>query len=162
MIEFSITPKIRKNTKRKLEEYLSDKKIDQLEISIYDNVKLYCVNNNIDSTNYHGIYIEKVEDIVDSLKNTNLLERIERGDLKIKDLPSIQIYYLNQPIWDEELKRQELSNHKAKNLTYINTPCIKCKQKKVMIESSQTRSLDEGVTIKHRCQNKDCMAIQKT
>lgn len=108
---------------------------------------------------FDSIYNAKCKEILINLdphnervKNSTLLDRINNGEIKPRDLAFLKPWQLNPISWKNPLmKREILENVYDNQATSDLYTCGKCGSKKFKTVQKQTRSADEGVTTFVRC-----------
>lgn len=138
-----------------------------IEISIYNySVKKAREKNIIrkwNNSNFKTIYFNKVRSIYTNLnkntyvKNDELLDKINKGEIKSKDIATIQNHEIFPRFWkekiDEKMKRDQLLYQmKPESMTDVFL-CRRCKKRECSYYEVQTRSADEPMTVFVTCLN---------
>jgi len=163
-----------------LEDPIRKKVVDKLDtiIKYHDrsrNVEISIYNYSIkkareehiirtwDNPGFKTIYFNKVRSIYTNLnkdtyvKNDELLDKLNNGEIKSKDIATMQNHELFPRFWkekvDEKMKRDQLLfEMKPESMTDVFL-CRKCKKRECSYYEVQTRSADEPMTVFVTCLN---------
>lgn len=134
---------------------LDKKKTKEIEESIYDFSKKYCVSSNLPFDRFLVlVYNDKSEDIIANLdknksniKNDYLLGAINHNKIKLDEIAFLPPEELFPKKWEQIIKKQEYIKEKKKNITTSDIfKCPKCGNRKCTVYQMQTRSADEPMT----------------
>ena len=125
-----------------------------LEIGIYNWTLKECTNKKVikkwDNPVFVQIYLDHLRSVYFNLKNPKLIEAINNGDLKAKDIAFMTHQELCPEKWDTLIKAKSIrdKNKFEQNLTATTDTftCRKCKSNKCTYYQMQTRSADEPMT----------------
>ena len=116
-----------------------------------------------ENCHFHTLYLNKALSVYSNIDpqsyvgNTNLLKRIESGELKAYDIAFMTPAELFPERWHDVLhhksKRDEYKYEKRTEIATDMFRCGKCKEKKCTYYQLQTRSADEPMTTFVTCVN---------
>ena len=149
----------RKEAIKKLSNFINKQiKCKEMEASIYTFAKEYCNVYALDQTFIDMIYNDKLNDILanldedNQLHNTYLCKAINNDALEAFMIAFLSPMELFPACWDDLIKKKQVKEMKAKNMTSTDKyTCKKCKEKKCTVNLMQTRSADEPMTVFVTC-----------
>ena len=108
------------------------------------------------------IYVDKLKSIYlnldkqSSVKNTSLLKKLKKGDIKPAEIPFMKHHELFRDKWEDLIKAKIERDTNATTIDYSATTdeftCFKCRSKCCTYYQLQTRSADEPETTFVSCQ----------
>jgi len=143
---------MRKKAVEKIKEYITDeKKVINIEKSIYnwciDNSSKLYIEADWENKLFKHLYTQKVIDVLENLKNTNMKEKITCKELLSKDVGYFKYNEYNNEKWKPIIHETNINENDG------IFQCKKCKSKKTTYFSLQTRSADEPMTNFITCLN---------
>lgn len=145
----------RKNVAVKINGLLKqEKKAANLEKAIYNYSLKEATQRKVvkkwDNPYFVELYTNRLRTIVMNLSNQDLLQQIESGQIKCRDVAFMTHQEMNPAKWDA-LIQMKIKKDKTKYETNMEAAtdtfkCRKCHQKKCTYYQLQTRSADEPMT----------------
>ena len=145
----------RKNISEKINNIINNEKYSKnIEIGIYNwTIKestLRKVVKKWDNSYFVTIYIDRLKSIYINLKNSKLIELLNDGTIKSRDVALLTHQEMNPERWDK-LIQEKIKRDKNKFETNIEAAtdtfkCRKCHSKKCTYMQVQTRTADEPMT----------------
>lgn len=159
--------KFRSNIVKKLTKIVKcEKKARNIEKSIYNFTVCECKNKKIvrkwENKYFVIIYTDKLRSIWMNLNdtyvnNTSILQRIQNGSIKCKDIGFITHQEMCPEIWkkllEDKMKRDAVNFEDDKRAATSEFKCRKCKARECTYYQLQTRSADEPMTTFVTCLN---------
>jgi transcription elongation factor S-II len=151
----------RVNIRGKLNKIIRKKKISlNLEKGIFNYTIITAKERNIvrnwNNSKFVMIYTDKLKSIMlnlskkSSVKNTNLLERLKKGEFKPHEMAFMTHQEIFPEKWkyliDMKIKRDKKEGEVDLSAATDEFFCFKCKKRKCSYYEMQTRSADEPMT----------------
>jgi DNA-directed RNA polymerase subunit M/transcription elongation factor TFIIS len=157
-IEFHISDKERKKTKKKLLEHFRESDCDTIEEGFYDFTKQFCENNKVYMSMATLIYHDHVQNLIfncqqnhDTMKK--IISKIEKKKFNAYNLAFLRPDELDKDCWMKIILRKNTTEEKLNNLPSVEwKPCRMCKSVNYYYYQLQTRSIDEPMTMFYVCQ----------
>ncbi len=146
---------------------LADDQVQDLEIGIYNWCITYCDSKKIfkswKNQRFSMLYIEKARAILSNidanayLENTNLIKRLKNEEFAPHEIAFMKPDTLFPERWKETTeaffkKYEHAYENRVESMT-DEFKCRKCKSRKCVYFTLQTRSADESETVFVRCLN---------
>jgi len=158
----------RNNIRNKIQPILGDEIIStNLEKGVYNFAIKEANNRKIikkwDNPYFVQLYLDRLRSIYINLKNKELLEHLQNGEITPQTLAFMTHQEMNQKHWtvliEQKMKRD--ANKFTDNIRSSTDmfTCKKCKSKRTTYYELQTRSADEPATIFVTCL--DCGKMSK-
>lgn len=159
LMEFYISKKDRKETKKKLKEFFSEDVIDIIEEGFYDFTEQFCCNNKNNLLTATAIYKDHFKNFMFNCNKNennktinNLIKKINKNKYNAYNLAFLRPEELDEENWMRIILRRKTTEETLKNLPSIEwKPCKLCKSKEHYFYQLQTRSADEATTTFYIC-----------
>jgi DNA-directed RNA polymerase subunit M/transcription elongation factor TFIIS len=150
----------RSNIKNKLNEIIQNEKhSSNLEKGIFNYSLKEATSKRIvkkwDNTYFVQIYVDRLWSIFSNLKNKDILESIQSGEVQAHTIAFMTHYEMRPDKWEKLISAK---SERDKNKYEVNMEaatdtftCRKCKSKKCTYTCVQTRSADEAMTTFVQC-----------
>lgn len=152
---------------KQLNEFMTTKQLDDLEIGVYNWAIKFSeekeIIKNWNNKRFQNLYNAKAMSVLSNLdpksyvKNTRLLERVNEKEFKPHEIPFMKAENIFPEQWksilDSKIKREQfISNDKPEAMTTL-FKCGKCKKRQCIFKEYQVRSCDEPMTLFITCLN---------
>jgi transcription elongation factor S-II len=154
----------RSNIRKKLEEFFNttDKPniyASNLEKGIHNWAIKEATNKKVvkkwDNPFFVQLYIDHLRSIYINLKNSNLVNKVINGEIKVHEIAFMAHHEMRPEQWEELIKAKTIRDkNKFEQKLEANTDrytCRKCKSTRCSYYQMQTRSADEAMTIYVTC-----------
>jgi len=126
----------------------------KIELSIFEYVLNYCVNNKFEINYIKPIYNDKLNEILVNLdenkkgiENKTFKRDILSGKINPSNVAFLSPSQIHPLKWSYIIKKKEYVEQRENNIVYSDAyKCFKCGESKCKITQVQTRSADEAMT----------------
>ena len=126
---------------------LNETQKNELCIAITNYVKNYMSDNRLSQNLKNNIELDKYLDIRYNLLTSDLINRINNGEIEISKLPWLEPHKLNIKLWKQYIDKQNLIRETREMMATVNIfKCRKCGEMKCTTYQLQTASADEPMT----------------
>lgn len=156
VIEFYISDKERKKSKKILSQHFKKEYCKDIEQGFYDHAKQYCLNNKSIEMG-KAIYVDSVKNLIFNCEqNNNTIKKIKEDVNKQKyngyNIAFLRPEELDKDNWIKIILRQNTTEEKLNNLPTIEwKKCHNCQNIHYYYYQMQTRSADEPMTTFYIC-----------
>lgn len=156
-MEFYVSEKERKKTKKIFETYFDKVYCSDIEDGIYDYTKQGCSENSYNKILALSIYKDITKNLIFNLEENQptickITKAINKNKFNAYNLAYLRPEELDRDNWIKIILRNENTEKILGNLPTVDwDPCTRCNNIKYSFYQLQTRSIDEPITTFYIC-----------
>lgn len=129
-----------------------------LEKGIYNYALKEATNRKVvkkwDNPYFVQIYVDHLRSIYTNLQNKDLLNQVQKGEMKPHEIAFMTHQEMRPDIWKELIEaksKKDMASQSQMEASTDTFTCRKCRQNKCTYMLAQTRSADEAMTCYVQC-----------